>query len=181
MQSTQDCLGHDVTVDWNVVSVCFDPLMAKHWIRDARPKAGMWPTAVIVRDPLFENAPQVLLVQRNQEVQTFAADCSYQPLAESVRLGSPEWRFQNPQVHCPQCRIEIGRINAVAIVNEEVLRLFAGNHFSELLKCPHCRGMISHIEVSNLSGSYFHDHKDIEDSKVGGHDDEKIAGQDRLG
>ena len=50
MQSPQDRLGHDVIIDWDVVSVCYDPLTAKHRVREARPEAGMWPTMVIQAD-----------------------------------------------------------------------------------------------------------------------------------
>ena len=181
MQSSQNGLGRNLVINRNVVSAGLDLLISGPSTGNARSQARMRSSPVVMCDPFLENAAQVPLAKRNQEVQAFAADCSYQWLTESVCLGSPEWRLQYPQLHPLQGGIEIGRVNAVAIMNEKVLRLFAGNHLSELLKCPGGRGMIGHVEVSNPSGSYLHDHKDIEDSKVGGHDDEEIAGQDRLG
>jgi tetratricopeptide (TPR) repeat protein len=47
----------------------------------------------------FENSPQVSLVERNQIIQTFAADGSDQAFAEGVRLGGAEGRFQDFQTH----------------------------------------------------------------------------------
>jgi hypothetical protein len=75
-------------IDRNVVPARCDPLVAGPRIGNTWAEAGMWPTAVIVYDPLFKNVPQVPLIQRDQKVQAFAADCSYQSLAESACLGS---------------------------------------------------------------------------------------------
>ena len=69
--------------------------------------------------PLLENSPQVSLVQRNQEIQTLAADTSDEVFAESVRLGRVERRFQDAQAHRLQGRIEFGGVNVVAVVDEE--------------------------------------------------------------
>ena len=52
-------------------------------------------TAIVMRNPLLENSPQVFLINRNQEIQTLAADGSDQAFAESVRLGRAEGCFQN--------------------------------------------------------------------------------------
>ena len=49
-------------------------------------------TSVVVRHPLLQNPPQVSLVQRNQEIQTFALDASNQSFAEGMRLPLSEWR-----------------------------------------------------------------------------------------
>jgi len=65
-------------------------------------------------------------------------------------------------------------------MNEKVLRLFAGNHLSELLKCPDCRGMRGDIEVGYPAGSYLHDHKNVEQSKIGGDGHEEVARQNGL-
>jgi len=59
----------------------------------------VWPAPVVMSHPLLENSPQVSLVQRNQEIQTLAADTSDEVFAESVRLGRVERRFQDAQAH----------------------------------------------------------------------------------
>jgi ribose transport system substrate-binding protein len=47
---------------------------------------------------------------------------------------------------------------------------------SKLLDRPSCGRMIGHVEVSNLTCSYLHDYKHVENSKASCHDDEEIAG-----
>src|SRR5712692_6049412 len=129
----------------------------------------MWPAPVVVRDPLFEKAPQVPLVERNQKIQAFAAHCTYCSLTESVRLGSLKRCLQYPQIHRLQSKIELGRVDAVPIVECKPVGLVTSDHFAELLERPGCRGIRSDIAVSNPAGSHFHDHKDVQDSKRSSH------------
>ena len=83
--------------------------------------------------PLPENSPQVSLVQRNQEIQTLAADTCDEAFAESVRLGRVERRFQDAQAHRLQGRIELAGVNVVAVVDEEPVRFLSRDGLPELL------------------------------------------------
>jgi hypothetical protein len=74
-------------IDRNVVSAGFGLLVAGPRIGNARSEAGMWPAPVIMRDPLFEKTPQVPLVERDQEVQAFAANCTDHSLTKSVGMS----------------------------------------------------------------------------------------------
>ena len=47
---------------------------------------------------------------------------------------------------------------------------------SKLLDRPSCAGMIGHVAVSNLTCSYLHDYKHVENSKASCHEDKEIAG-----
>ena|SRR5713226_737027 len=40
------------------------------------PQAGVWAVFVVMSHPLLENSPQMLLIQRNQEIQTLLANGS---------------------------------------------------------------------------------------------------------
>ena len=137
--------------------------------------------AIVMSNPLLEDSPQVSLVQRNQEIQTFAADSSYQAFAESVRLGRAERRFQDAQAHRLQSRIQLGGVNAVAVVNEEPVRFLSRDDFPDLLKRPIRGGMSGNVEVSDPACSHFHNYEDIENPKMSRHGDEEIAGQNALG
>ena len=86
--------------------------------------------------PLVENSPQVSLVQRNQEIQTLAADTSDEAFAKSVRLGRVERRFQDAQAHRLQGRIELRGVNRVAVVDEEPVRFLSRDGLPELLERP---------------------------------------------
>ena len=47
----------------------------------------MWTAAVIMHGELFDRAAKVTFVERDQVVQAFAPDGSYEPLAVSVGLS----------------------------------------------------------------------------------------------
>src|SRR5437588_8485312 len=98
--------------------------------------------------PLPENSPQVSLVQRNQEIQTLAADTCDEAFAESVRLGRVERRFQDAQAHRLQGRIELAGVNVVAVVDEEPVRFLSRDGLPELLERPVRGGMSGGVAVS---------------------------------
>src|SRR6266545_3621621 len=126
-------------------------------------------------DPLPEDSAQVSLVDRNQEIQTLAADSSYQAFAESVRLGRAERRFQDAQAHRRQSRIQLGGVNAVAVVEEEAVRFLSRDDLPELRKSPLCGGMDGDVEMSDSARAHLHDHEHVQDAKADGHGDEEIA------
>ncbi len=66
-------------------------------------------------------------------------------------------------------------------MNEKVLRLFTGDDFAELSKRPDCRRMRGDIEVSDPASSYLHDHKYVQQSKVGSDGHEEVASENGLG
>ena len=55
--------------------------------------------------------------------------------------------------------------------------LFLHRNLPKLLQRPVRSGMVGDIEVNDLAGSYFQDHKHIKNSEASRHDDEEIAGQ----
>ena len=81
-------------------------------------------------------------IQEDQPIQTLSTDCTDQSLAECVRLRAPHRRFQHRQAHRDDRAIHGRGIDAVAIVNEEALRLIAGNNCAELLDGPFGRGVL---------------------------------------
>jgi len=130
--------------------------------------------------PLLENLPQVSLVQRNQEIQTLAADTSDEAFAESVRLGRAERRFQDAQAHRLHGRIEFGGVNVVAVVDEKPVRFLSRDGLPELLERPVRGGMSGDVEVSDPARSHFHDHENVQHPKAGRHANEEITGQHPL-
>src|SRR5262249_13425189 len=103
MESAQNRLGHHMMIDRNVVSAGFGVLVAGARIGNARYEAGRWPAPLVVRAPRCERSPQMPLVERAQEVQAFAANCTDRSFTKSVRLGSLKRSLQYPQAHCLQC------------------------------------------------------------------------------
>src|SRR6516165_613407 len=109
----------------------------------------MWAAFIVMSHPLFENSPQVALIERDQEIQTLAPHASHQAFAESIHLGRSKWRFQNGHTHRLQGGVELGRLYAVAVVKEEPVRCVSRDGFPKLLKCPVRRRMTCDVEVSD--------------------------------
>src|SRR5205823_14743000 len=64
------------------------------------------------------------------------SDHPHQSFAEGVRLRRPNRRSERRQTHRRQRSIHALRINAVAIVDQEAMRLVSRNKYSELLRRP---------------------------------------------
>src|SRR5712692_976762 len=136
---------------------------------------------IIVGDPLFQYPAHMPFVQRNQEIEAFSPHGAHQSFTESVRLRRPIRSTQDSYAHRLQAGIKVMRINTVAVVEDESIRLLTRDDFAKLLERPGCRRVSGDIEVFNLARSYFHEDEDIKDSEASGHDDEEIAGQYCLG
>src|SRR5690348_3703731 len=84
MQSSENRLGYDLMTLGNAMHRQLDLWNLGFWLRNTRPQAGMRATLVVMGNPFPENATQVLLVERNQEVQTLTTNGPNQAFAESI-------------------------------------------------------------------------------------------------
>ncbi len=75
-------------------------------------------SAIVVADVLANNPLEMAFADGNEEVQTLAADRSYQPLAVGVRLGRADRRSQDTDTESAQCFIDGRRENRIAVVNQ---------------------------------------------------------------
>jgi hypothetical protein len=57
-----------------------------------RTEAHVRSAMVVMLHPFLQHHPQVLLIQRNQEVQTLAAKRSHQPFTVGIRFWRLYWR-----------------------------------------------------------------------------------------
>src|SRR5215813_7203451 len=141
----------------------------------------MWPPAVVVHSPIPNSHVKMAFVEWNQEVQTFATKAAAESLAHRVRLWGPHWRTQNPYPQICKTLVEILREDAVAVVDDEAVRLIARQGFPELLQRPFRRGVGSDVLVENLTGSELHYNEDVEGTECGGDHHEEIASHNYLG
>src|SRR5215467_9984689 len=141
----------------------------------------MRPSAVVVPGPLSNNHLQMAFVEGNQEVETLPTQTAAQSLAHRVRLRGPHWRTENPYTQIGKTLVNILREDAVAVVDEEAVRMIARQGLPELLQRPFRRGMGSDVLVENLAGSDLHDEEDVEGTECGGDHHEETAGHNYLG
>ena len=92
-------------------------------IRNAGAEAGVMTPAIVMHDPLPQNAAQVIFVARDHPVQAFTADCANHAFAERVRLRGSHRCLENGQPHRRDRAIDALRVDAVVVVNEEAMRL----------------------------------------------------------
>ena len=81
--------------NWKFVSVA-DRNPPLGWLRKSGPEGRMWPTAIVVRDPFFQDHFEMLLAQRNQKVEALAPHRPNQALANSVGFRAAGRRPHNP-------------------------------------------------------------------------------------
>src|SRR5271163_3824558 len=104
---------------------------------DPRTQARVWPSFIIVSDPRPQTSPQVLLIQRDHEIQTLSSHCPDEPFAIGIGLRCPDWNVQYPQPKCvPQFLVQVRGKDGVSIVNQESVRMIARDGLPQLLQSP---------------------------------------------
>ena len=121
------------------------------------------------------------LVERKQEVETFATEAAAQSLAYRVRLWGSHWRSQNPYAQIPKTLVDLLSEDTVPIVDDEAIGMITRQRFPELLQRPFRRGMASDIVVENPPRFDLHDDEDVEGTECGGDYHEEVAGHHDLG
>ena len=74
--------------------------------------------------------------QWNQKVQAFLPQCADEPLAQGIRLGALLWCFQDPQSQVTYALIKLLGENAVAVMEQEAVRVVNRDRFPQLLHGP---------------------------------------------
>src|SRR6516165_5350877 len=96
----------------------------------------MRPPPVIVRGPLPKNHLQMVLVEWNQQVETFATKAPAQSLAHRVRLLRSHRRPQNSYTEVRQTLVDFRSEDAIAVMDDEAVGMVARQGFPELLQAP---------------------------------------------
>lgn len=100
-----------------------------------------------MRHPLGEDSPQMLLVERDHEIHTLAANCANHAFAIGICLWSADRRCENAEVHRLQRSIYGAGVDSVAVVNHETVRVVAGHARPELLRSPLVRRVLGYVPV----------------------------------
>ena len=85
----------------------------------------MWPAPVVVTEPLPKNRANVPFARRNHEVQALAADRADHAFAKGIRLWRAHRCLQDRQPHRLQRAVNAFRVDRVAVVDHESMRLIA--------------------------------------------------------
>jgi len=69
----------------------------------------------------------VVLRQWDKEIQAFSVERTDDPFAEAVSLGASRWRFECTQSHVCNGSVELGRKNAIAVMDEKTVAMVRGD------------------------------------------------------
>jgi hypothetical protein len=98
VQATQDGVGHHAEVLWNLMPVCLERYgKVGRRLRNTWPQGHARAACVIMPYPCRQKTSQVVLGERDHEIQAFSPECPQQPFTEGIGLGTVRWRFQHPQ------------------------------------------------------------------------------------
>jgi hypothetical protein len=127
-----------------------------------------------------QETPQVVLGERDHEVQAFPPQRAQEPLAERVGLRTPHRCFQDPEPQVPHLLIQRLGEDAVSVMDEEAVAVVNRDGFTQLLKGPCRGGMRGHIDVEDFTARVFHHHEHKEEAKGGCDHHAEVAHDDRL-
>ena len=85
MQPAEHRRRCDAVPDGELVSVRAGRDLGMGWFRNSWPQRGVWAASVVMDLELSHDPPQMPFVDRNQEVETLAADGPDQTLAVGIR------------------------------------------------------------------------------------------------
>lgn len=146
VQTAQDRTHHYPQARRNAVSMFLK--QRRHvgrWLRDPWAEGHVRAPCIIVWHPLVQETPQVVLGERDQEVQALPATCAQEPLTHTISLGTAQRSFQDPETEVSHLLIELLGENAVAVMDQETVTVINRHGFAKLLHRPLRRGVRCHI------------------------------------
>ncbi len=119
------------------------------------------------------------LAERDQIVQTFAADSADRAFANTVRLRRSNGRLEDMRTQTPDRIVETAREFGVPVADQESVPVISRDGLPELLKCPVPRRMSGDVEVKNPARRVLNHDEDAENLESRRNYREKVAGDDR--
>ena len=150
-------------------------------LRKSRSERRVRSATIVVRHPLPQNAADGRLADRSYPVQTFPADRSDQPLAESVRLWSANRRFEDMDTQILNRRIQSFGKDRISVVNHELIGMIEAEKFSKLVKCPIGGWVRRDVEMDNSARTCLHGDENVQDPERDRDGYEEITRHDGLG
>ena len=129
---------------------------------------------VIIGQIIREHLTQMLRIENDEVVQTFAANRANDPFDHGIlprRARGNELLFQAQSF---DSTLEIRAIDGIAIPQQIMRRDRVGESFDNLLCCPGSRGRLSDIEMQDFATLMVQHQKDIEHPEGGGWDGKEI-------
>src|SRR5262249_35853985 len=134
-----------------------------------------------MRHPFFQEAIEMPLVQRNNEVQTLSPHRSNDAFANSIRHRRLYRCFEHMQPHMTHALVNLFGKDGIAVMNEHAICMVSRDCFTELLGGPRRRGMRRDIDVQESAARMLNDQKHIEETECRGNRHAEVARDDAFG
>jgi len=96
------------------------------WFRHVRAQGRVGTAAIVMDCPFKEDAPEMLLAERDHEIRTFPPNGPSQGFAVGVCRRAANRRFQYSDTETGQFVIQAHREDCIPVVNHESIRMIAG-------------------------------------------------------
>src|SRR5918996_5925213 len=115
--------------------------------------------------PCIEEAAQVVLGERDQKVQAFTPERTQESLTQGIRLGTPWWRFEDPQPQVAHRLVKRLGEDRITVMDQKAVGVLGRNRFAGLLHRPWGCGVCRHIHEEDAACEMFHHDKHVEEAK----------------
>lgn len=105
-------------------------------LRNSGAQGGVRAAAIVVACELFDGAPGVPFVERDEIVEALPADRANQSFAEGIGGRDSSRSLQDVDAEAFQFAVEARRKDPVAVVNQESVRMAGGEGLAELPDGP---------------------------------------------
>ena len=122
MTSAEDWLAQDDVPGGDAMATPIPGRRMLEAFRCSKTKAHVRPATLGLRNPLLQDPSQVVLVQRDHEVQAFSAECAAEALAYRVCLGRTHRRSQNSHSEFRHGLVRFRGEDAVPVVDHKTIR-----------------------------------------------------------
>src|SRR6516164_6690461 len=111
----------------------------------------MGPFSFLIGAPHLQQASQVAFTQRDRPVKTLAPQGANQSLTKRIYFRTAVRCFQHSKPQVGDRGIERLRIDTVAVMNEEPIRMLRGDRLAQLLQRPSCRRIRLYIPMEKTA------------------------------
>jgi len=182
VEPAEDGHGDDASVLGKEMAVLQE--RSRHSLRrlgNAGPERCVRSSPIVEVAKLEESTSEMVLGERDEEVETLTAEGSDESLAESIGFWGSGWSPEEFDAEVLDGLSHFGREQDVAVEDEEAIGMVERKSFAELLGDPPRDWVGGDVDVQDSARLDFHEDEDVEDLEAYGDDGEKVGGDDGVG
>ena len=149
-------------------------------IRYPRTQRHVWAAAIVMAMPRPQNRSQMGLRDRDEPIQTFAADRANQSFAYGVRFRTRNGRSQHVDSQGLDRIVEVLGEDSISIMDQVTVPSSVPHDFPQLLQSPVGARMRRHIEMRKAPRAVLDYHENVQHPKRRSDRNEEVTRKNRL-